>query len=325
MAEYRQDPLTGERVIVAPGRARRPDDWRESRQRAPIPHYSVDCPFCPGNEDRLLRVEREWKSGDAAGWSVRAVPNRYPAVGGIGKSLDHAGCEIHEVLVEGPDHDRDLADFSIAELSLVLSAYRDRFLELARRNGVRTVVLFRNRGGEAGASLKHPHAQIMTLPDIPPRLLALEARARAAYDDKGACPTCLIVADELQRTIRVVSEERAFLTLVPFAALGPFEQVIVPKAHRSSFADNSPGDLQDLAVALRRALLRLRNLLNDPPYNFFFESSLGDADSAPFRHWRMRLVPRLTIAGGFERMAGMSINPSRPEDDARLLRTVLTS
>jgi UDPglucose--hexose-1-phosphate uridylyltransferase len=330
MPEFRRDELTGQGVIIAPERGRRPGDWRHER-RSPLPAYSADCPFCPGNEEKLPGIEREWPAGSGPhDWTVRAVPNRYPAVGpaerdGASADADDDAAGLHEVLIEGPRHDLGLADRSPPELLLILRAYQERLARLRRRPRIQSTILFRNHGQKAGASLAHPHAQLVALTRVPTRLAALVERSRQAYERKGACPTCLQMEAERKSGLRLVAEDEASLTVVPFAAQVPFEQSIFPKNHVASFADIPAGELGALARALREALLRLRRVLDDAPYNILFDDGPVNAGPAPFLHWHVRIVPRLTVFGGFEQLSGEVINPSLPEEDAKVLRSPATS
>lgn len=321
MAEYRQDPTTGEWIIVAPERGGRPGADRSP----PAPVGAGDagkaqCPFCPGNEHLLGPIVQEWSSEGPPGWAQRAVSNLYPVAreAGDGESLN-AVQGRHEVLVESPDHTADLAAMPPGELAQVLAANQQRLCKLQQIAGVRFVSLFRNRGGTAGASLSHPHAQLIALDMLPPRIDRIDSWLAAREAGCGGCPLCEMLAKEGEGG-RMVARDEGFITLVPYAPGGPCEQMIVPRRHSASFANATEEELHELASTLGNALRRLDSALDGPPYNLLFESAPPSLVHKPYWHWHLRLAPRLTRPGGFERSAGMAIVPSLPDDDAAKLR-----
>ncbi len=332
MSEFRQDPTTGSFVIIAPERGGRPGAWFvSSRAEERLPRFDERCPFCPGHEAQLPGIVAETPSKDSPGWSTRIVPNKFPALtpGAVAPSIHDgvhetiAGKGFHELIIESPFHDADLATMEISQISDVVTTYHRRFLELSQRPEIATVVLFRNHGARSGASLAHPHAQVIALPLIPPRLQAMASWARRQSAQTGQCPTCAELARERKADERLIEETADFVALVPFAAEVPSELWLVPKRHSASFAWIRADELADLAALLRRALQRLKKAHGDPPYSFAIESAGLDADAAPHLHWRLRIAPDLVNWGGFERGSGMPINPSAPETDAALLRDSL--
>jgi len=332
MSEIRQDPTTGAFVIIAPGRGGRPGAQRAPSGADPrLPRFDALCPFCPGHEAELPGIIAETPSGDPPGWSTRVVPNKFPALtpDAVARSAQDpmhttlAGKGFHEVVIESPYHDADLATMEIAQISDVIATYHRRFCELSQRPGIKAVVLFRNHGARSGASLVHPHAQVIALPLFPPRLQAMASWSSRQGAQLEQCPTCAELARELQIGERIVEESTNFVALVPFAAEVPCEQWLVPKRHAASFGETRETELADLSALLRRALQRLRATHGDPPYSFAIESVPSGADSKPYFHWRLRIAPDLVNRGGFERGAGLPINPSAPEKDAALLRASL--
>lgn len=328
MSELRQDQTTGAHVIIAPGRSARPGGALAHRQAMPqLPRFDPHCPFCPGNEAQLPGIVAETGCSAPPGWSVRVVPNKYPALIPRPPALPatahegtSAGHGYHEVIIESPRHDADLTSMDDAQLRAVITAYHDRFCTLSARPGIASVVVFRNHGARSGASLIHAHAQAIALPVVPSQLLALHAWGAAMGKQTGACPTCAFLAREVDEKVRIVEQSTHFAALVPYAAQCPFEQWIVPKRHHASFAATSSDELGDLALVLRGSLQRLKAVHGDPPYSFAIQSAAPSATDTPFVHWRLRIVPDLIDWGGFERGAGMPINPSAPEADAERLR-----
>jgi UDPglucose--hexose-1-phosphate uridylyltransferase len=332
MSEFRQDPTTGAFVISAPERGARPGAPKTKRRVAePVPRFDERCPFCPGNEGQLAAILAETAAKDPPGWSVRVVSNKFPALvpepsapsPADAAHAVRAGFGFHEVIIESPHHDADLTTMAIPQIAGVLASYQARFSELSARPNVAAVVLFRNHGTQSGASLVHPHAQVLALPLVPPKLQALADWGARRGRETGRCPTCAELERELGVGCRIVEESRSFVALVPFAAERPCEQWLVPKRHQASFRETTEDELVDLAGLLRRAIARLDAALGDPPYNFAIESASLAAADARYAHWRLRIVPENVYSGGFERSAGMTMNPSDPAADAGLLRKSL--
>jgi len=326
MSELRQDRTTGARVIVAPQRGRRPRMRAPGERAQQRPRFDPACPFCPGNEAQLPGIVAETPAQDAPGWRLRVVPNKFPAVQPQPPPVagaDHKarpGRGVHEVIIESPWHDAEPATMSGDELNLLVGVYRERSRALLEQDGIEAAILFRNYGQRAGASLMHPHAQIIALDFVPPKLAALGDWGKRYTEDHGRCAMCEELAVERKNGTRIVDENDAFVALVPFAAEHPFELWLVPKQHQASFTALADDALGDFATLLGRALRRLRAALDDLPYNFVVDSAPKGEGAAPHLHWRLRLVPDVATWGGFELGAGLPINPSSPEDDARLLR-----
>jgi UDPglucose--hexose-1-phosphate uridylyltransferase len=330
MSELRQDRTSGRWVIIAPKRAQRPGALLRGGESAIVaperPRCDPNCPFCPGHENRLPGIVAETRIDRAPGWSVRVVPNKFPALQAdpkVESSDRHSVAEgygFHEVIIENPRHDADLVSMAGFEIEAVVSAYRDRSRQLLGQPGIEAVVLFRNHGSRGGASQPHPHAQVLALGAVPSRLAARADWSERYYRANASCPTCDEIKIERELKKRVVEDGRDFIVLVPFAAEHPCETWIVPKRHQASFSDLADPQCRELGRALRRALYRLRCARDDPPYNFVIDSAARSRLKSPCVHWRLRIAPDLATAGGFELGAGMAINPSRPEDDAALLR-----
>ncbi len=327
MSEYRQDVTTGAWVIVAPERGRRPRLWQHGggKPAGPLPPHDSTCPFCPGNEHLLPEIIEEVASDAPPGWTLRVVPNKFPAVSPAAESTTteragpvRPGYGIHEVVVETSRHDGDLTALSESDLRAVVQSYRRRYNALSESPDVGATLLFRNHGRKAGASLVHPHSQIIAVAVMPPRLTAISDWMRAQYGRRGDCVTCKMVETELAEGARVVAQTEGFVVLVPFAAASPLEMWLLPRRHQASFGRMGDAELREFAVLLQGTLRRLRAVLDDPPYNFVVESWEGVDEGVA--HWRLRIVPDLTTPGGFELGSGLAINPSRPEEDAEILR-----
>jgi UDPglucose--hexose-1-phosphate uridylyltransferase len=329
MSELRQDRVTGAWVIIAPERRNRPQRRTDlTHTPPPRPSFDPDCPFCPGNEAILPGILEDVAIDRPPGWKVRVVPNKYPAVHAdtaMGQAARRdgvimAGYGHHDVVIETPRHDADLASMADDEIETVLSAYHRHFTWLSAQPNIQRVIVFRNYGSTSGASLAHPHAQLVALAMTPPDLQSRAALARSWHDHHGRCILCDEIETERADGRRAIEETDAFTAFVPFAATCPFEVWLLPRRHQTSFAELERGELGEMGRLLRSVLCRLKGLLGDPPYNIALDSAGPAEAGSPHLHWRLRIAPSLTMPGGFELATGMAINPSSPEDDARALR-----
>ncbi|GAO03391.1 DUF4931 domain-containing protein [Anaeromyxobacter sp. PSR-1] len=329
MPDLRRDPIVGRWVIIATERARRPSDMQRA---APAPQGGL-CPFDPGNEGmtpREVYVAGRAPSAppNSPGWKVRVVPNRFPALK-IEGELDRQaegiydrmnGIGAHEVIVETPDHDRSMEDLSPAELTEVLFAFKARILDLRNDLRFKYILLFKNHGHLAGASLEHAHSQLIALPVVPRQVIEEIEGARRHHDLKERCIFCDIVGQERKQRVRLVLENDEFVVFAPWAPRSPFETWIVPKRHQSNYEAEPKERLALCAEALGSTLRRLGGALGKPAYNFMVHSNpLRDAQS-PSYHWHIEVMPALTQVAGFEWGSGFHINPVPPEEAAEFLR-----
>ena len=332
MSELRQDRTTGRWVIIAPKRGLRPGDqpldMRGAIARPRRESFDLNCPFCPGHESWLPGIIAEMSSAAPLHWRVRVVPNKYPALRSDAEFKPdrqgeaRAGYGYHEVIIESPQHDADLVSMTDAEIEAVVSAYRNRASALLDQPGIEAVVLFRNHGSRGGASLAHPHSQVLAIGMLPPLVDLLATWGQLYHSTHRRCPTCDEVAIECDKEIRVVERTENFVALVPFAAEHPCEVWILPLRHQASFVDIDDAGIGEFARLLRRTLARIRHAHDDPAYNFVIDSAGRRHRHSSFVHWRLRIAPDLATWGGFELGAGMAINPSSPNQDAAILRAV---
>ena len=331
MSELRRDPTTDAWVIIAPERGRRPRQGPPQLKKPTVHALPFDprCPFCPGNESQLPAIIAEMPSAHTPGWRTRVVPNKFPAVSqGVTctkqKSALYqtaAGRGNHEVVIESPRHDHDLTTMSEGHVRDVLATCRSRYEALMADRAAASVIVFRNRGKIAGASSPHPHAQLIALDTIAPLMQARQATMLSYYQKENRCVLCDIITHERDNGSRVVNEDGAFLTIVPFAAHTPCEMWLLPKHHQADFGDLPDNEVELLAIALRDALARLSAALDDPAYNYVIDSAAKGASGIPALHWYLRILPQVTAPAGFELGSGLAINPSLPEEDAAMLRS----
>jgi UDPglucose--hexose-1-phosphate uridylyltransferase len=333
MPELRRDPIVGRWVIIATERAKRPTDVPRNTEGLP-PGL---CPFCPGHEDmtpREVYVAGRPPSGapNGPGWKVRVVPNRYPALMIEGELEREAngiydrmnGIGAHEVIIETPDHAKDLGGLGDAEVTEVLFALKARVIDLRNDLRFRYILLFKNHGTAAGATLEHAHSQLIALPVTPRHVQEEIEGARRHFEHRERCIFCDIVNQERKERTRVVHENEEFLAFAPWAPRSPFETWIVPKRHESNFEMEPKERLGYCAQALRSTLRRLGAALGNPPYNFIVHSNPLRDPSSPSYHWHIEVMPALTHLAGFEWGSGFYINPVPPEEAAEFLRLVVT-
>ena len=332
MPELRKDPVVGRWVIISTERSLRPTSFTPGHPT----RATSFCPFCPGNEDKTPPEVFAFRSGsdgpNSPGWKVRVIPNKFPALQ-IEGTLDRRGEGLydkmngvgaHEVVIEGPIHDQDLADMPVDHIQQVLIAYRERVLDLHRDRRFRYVLIFKNHGAEAGATLEHTHTQLIATPIIPKNIQEELEGSRRYFELKERCVFCDIVQQETGENNgrRVVAMSERYVTLEPYAPRFPFETWIMPRNHVDSFQLVDPDEFRDLASILKDTLQRLNRALDRPPYNFVFHTAPVSEGELEHYHWHLEIMPKLTRVAGFEIGSGFYINPTPPEDAAQYLREI---
>lgn len=329
MPELRKDPITGRWVIISTDRAKRPTDFiRESVQI----QGKGFCPFCYGNESKtppeILVYGRNGGAPNTPGWTVRVVPNKFPALG-IEGDLDRQGEGLfdrmngvgaHEVIVETPDHASTLATLSEKSIEDVLWAFRDRMLDLKNDKRFRYVLIFKNHGEAAGASLEHTHSQLIALPIVPKRVREEVDSAKEYYEEKERCIFCDMIRQEVDTGVRVITDNENFISLAPYAPRFPFETWLLPKQHGSAFENSQSPVFSDLARILKDSLMRMDGVLDRPAYNLMLHTSPVGEETNDYYHWHVEIIPKLTKVAGFEWGTGFYICPTPPEESARFLR-----
>ena len=321
MSQLRLNPLTGRWVTVATDRAARPGEL--TSRRLPVEaEPGRPCPFCPGNEEATPPALETY--GPSGTWLVRVVPNLYPAFDGdepmtvtnLGPVFTQARASgIHEVLVLSPEHAGGWATLSDKQAGLVMAALRDRFEEHARHSSVRYTQAIVNHGREAGASLEHPHGQLLGMPFVPGEL-ADELAAFVRFE--GSCLLCTAVEAEMSAGHRVVVADDRAVAVCPFWSGSPYEMLVVPLAHGAHLAQSAPGDVVAVGRAIRDALALLTDVVGDVAYNIVFHTAPHHAEGA--FHWHVHVLPRVTSIAGFEQGTGVMINIVAPEQAAQELR-----
>ena len=329
MPELRRDPIHGRWVIISTERSRRPSDFTPEERR-PIGGF---CPLCEGNEDRtppeVLAFRDNGTPPNSPGWMLRVVPNKFPALRiegelnreGEGIYDKMNGIGAHEVVIETPRHYETLATLPLKAVENVLWAYRERIIDLRRDERLRYVLVFKNHGVAAGASLEHSHSQIIALPIIPTTVREEIEGSKNYFSYKDRCVFCDIIRQEPQQRHRVITENSSFVSIAPFASRFPFETWILPKIHHPSFEHTGSSLFQQAAQILSDTLQRLNQVLDDPPYNYIIHTSSMEQDQ-DYYHWHVEIMPKLTKVAGFEWGTGFYINPTLPEEAAEYMREV---
>jgi len=268
MAKFVPDIKTQRWIVISPTRQARPDEHKDKTKQV--------CPFCEGNESmtppELMRLGDGEK--DKPGWKIRVVPNKFPIT------------DIHEVIIHSPDHTKDIEDFDNAQVQMLLSIYRSRY-QAHVDDG--QVMIFCNHGEHAGASLSHPHSQLVVIP----RQINLDALVR-------------------EPVMNVVEDNDFFVTYCPDFSQWPYEVWIAPKAENTAFGDVNEKALKDLAAILKRALKKLY-VKHSTPYNFYIHHA---------KNWFIRIIPRLVHRAGFELGTGLSVNVVDPAEAAKELKEI---
>jgi len=330
LAEFRKDPLTGQTVIVAPERSRRPHAFAQESDG----DADERCPFCETHEDEtppeVFALRKEGTAANTPGWFVRVVPNKFPALQSPGQTpvlgaeqplkRGDAAIGVHEAIIESPRHVTSLAALSESEIAQVLAVYRHRLLDLRRDASIRYALIFKNEGRLAGASMPHVHSQLMALRRIPRLARRALRQASRHYEREGRCLACDLIRNELAAAERLIHENDGFVVVANDAGRFPYESRILPKTHRAEFELTAPEQLLELAATLRRLLRALDGVVKDAAYNLTLHTAPPGTPCQAWYHWYLDLIPRLTRIAGFEFASGWHVNTVAPEQAAQQLR-----
>jgi UDPglucose--hexose-1-phosphate uridylyltransferase len=329
MSELRKDPITGRWVIISTERRKRATDFRLE----PAHQFVEDaCPFCEGHEEmtprELLAFGRNGSGPDQPGWSLRVVPNQSPVLRVEG-TLDRTGEGLfdkmngtgaHEVIIETPRHAESLATLSEDAVEQVFWACRERVLDLKRDRRFRYMIIFKNHGAAAGASLEHSHTQLIALPIVPRDVRDEVDGARAHYEAKERCVFCDILRQDMADGRRLIAENADMAALAPYAPRFPFETWILPRRHQALFEEAPRHEYRSLARLLGDLLRRMNKALKTPPYNLLIHNAPVVEPAGEYYHWHVEIMPKLTKVAGFEWATGFYLNPTAPEEAAQVLR-----
>ncbi len=328
MSEFRQNPITKQWVLIAPKRAMRPDEYKTHSVMSGVPEFDSSCAFCPGNEPLNMELYRTPVKGD---WQVRIVENKFHA---LDKTtvyrrkdfyVSRSGHGNHEVVITRR-HNEPVALQSASTIELSLAVFVERYKAIIEDENVAYVQIFHNHGRDAGASLIHPHYQIMATPLIPPHVHSEVSGCFHYYRLNKTCIYCDIIKEEILVKDRLVHETEHFVVISAYASRKPFETWILPKKHGARFEDITAEERKNLAFVLKTVLGQLYTKLADPPLNFYFHTmpvarSQHTMHEEGSYHWHLTVFPRITIWAGFEYATGIPVNPVPPEQTAEFLRS----
>lgn len=323
MPELRKDPVIGRWVIMAHKRGFSPSAMKKAESGGDA---SFD-PFAPGNEfytpPEVMAFRPQGSKPNSPGWWIRVVPNKFPILEPVGEAAGRGegiydkivGIGRHEIVIETPERGTAMADLPQKQLEEIIWAWRERTRVLAGDARFEYVLIYKNHGESAGASIEHPHSQIIALPIIPKRVQEEIEGARVYHQWKRRCVFCDIVYQELNDNKRLLVNSDHFLAFHPYASRFPFEICITPKEHRCQLIDIAEHEVRDLAKNLGQTLKMLKTALNDPPYSFVIHTApVRDADCRGHYHWHIEIIPKLSHIAGFEWGTGFYVNPIPPEN-----------
>lgn len=333
-SELRFDIASKDWVIIATGRARRPETFRkEKRRKDELPKSR--CPFCKiGKKEKPVLIfsdgEKISDGGFDKDWTTIVLPNKYPAFipsprleesreGPFYAKMNAAG--FHEVVITR-DHRKSLGQFDLGQVKEVFDVYQERYLSLMCKDFVNHISIFHNHGAEAGASISHPHSQIITTPLLDIDLHKALSNSGRYYKENKKCVYCEMNKWELKVRKRIVFENKDFIALCPFASKSAFEIIVSPKKHLPYFEKVTEKEKWGLAEAFRAALSMLYKGLSDPAYNFYLHSAPCDGKKHPHYHWHWTILPKTSTWAGFEIGTRMEISTIEPEKAAEYLKKI---
>jgi len=334
-SELRLDLASGDWVVIATGRARRPETFKKEKKERKRTGKK-NCPFCKINTQEvpsLVSVEGElfyfqkWQEVPK-NWTVIVIPNKYPAFlpykkldkkteGGLYQKINAAG--FHEVVVTR-DHNKQMAQFSVKKIKEVFDVYQRRYLDLMDKKFVNYISIFHNQGPKAGASIVHPHSQIITTPLVDVDLKGALLKSENYFRKHKECIYCKMNKWEKKVKKRIVFENNDFLVVCPFASKTAFQVIVSPKKHSAYFEEIDDKEKWSLAEAFQSALRKIYNALNDPDYNFYLHTAPCDDKKYDHYHWHWTILPKTGTWAGFEIGTRMEISTIEPEKAAAYLR-----
>lgn len=326
MPQLRQNIITGEWVVVAPERAKRPQDFIIPKS---VKVSNTDnCPFCVGSEG----YKNNEKVRKASTENIYVIENRYPAFiedeskktvrsfypeNGFYRARASVG--DHEVVVLR-DHDKPLVKISKEIATELFGVLQDRYIWMKEHEKVASIMPIYNNGAEAGASIEHPHAQIFASGIVSNTVGKEMEGAENYFGINGSCIFCDMISHELREKVRVVYENEEYVAFAFYASRFPFEMWIFPKKHQSQFEETSKKELSMFADAVMESLYKLDKTLDNPPFNFYIHTLPTISENCASYHWHLEIVPRVSNFGGFELGSGVVINVMSPEEAANYLR-----
>ena len=322
ISELRQDPVSGDWVIISSGRSKRPDSFIKNKnlhEETPVNLCPFEDPKSHGNE-----IVKNYSSG------IKVVNNKFPIISGsvcnsekrVGPYLVKDSAGYHEVVIF-KDHKKSIAELDSENVFQIVSTYHDRYNNLKYKECANYILIIHNHGREAGASVSHPHSQILAIPFVPADIGRSLSGAAIYKTERKRCVHCDTIEWELKEQKRIIYENDNFVAMVPYVPRFSYEVRIFPKKHQSFFEEINTSELKGLAEALRISLVKIFHGLNNPPYNFFIHTPPTDAEhDYNFYHWHLEINPRIAVWGGFELGTGSEVIDTDPDEAAEYLRNI---
>lgn len=322
MSQIRKDILTGQWVIFAANRHKKPYAFKH--MHTVLDNMESDCPFCPGNETETPKTKFCTKKDGK--WCIRVFDNMYPAID-IDKYekdedsfyISKSGRGVHELIVDTPDHKIQTSQLSTDEFADVVKVMKERLINARDTEGVEYVQIFKNNGPMAGASISHSHWQVMGIPFVPEEQEKYSESFSKYKRENNHCLMCDIIKHEREKKIRIVDETEKFIALSPYASRVSFEIWVVPKKHMSSLAELKEEDMLDFAEIFLKMLNKVDKLRAGVCYNIGFEDETSKSEKG-VHHWYVKIMPRISAMAGFEYSTYGYINPVLPEAATKRLR-----
>lgn len=324
-SQLRQDLVSGDWIVIAPGRLDRPQQFIKKTARRKI-SPKASCPF--ENPQKTGHGEPILMYGDGA-WDLQFVENKYPAFvhknycSVITKDGPYSVTDTgghHELLITR-DHGRNLSQLSKNQARQILEAFRDRYLMLSSDKCIAYISMFQNWGPSAGASIYHPHYQFIAAPIVPPDVMHSLRGSIRYFKDHKKCVHCVMIDWERKYERRIIYENAGAIAFTPFVSKNAFEVRIFPKRHLPYFENTLDTEMDYVSDALQNSLRKIRKNLHDPDYNFFIHTaSVKDKKTHAQYHWHIEIIPKISQKAGFELGTGIEINSVDPDDAAKLLK-----
>lgn len=325
MPQFRKDPVSGEWIIMAPERAKRPENFKKKRVRP-----TGDLKSCPfedlkktGNWPPILQFPEK---GD---WRMVVVANKYPALEhknecpvavSTGPYESMEGVGYHELLITR-DHRKDFGGLPPQDALQVFKMFAKRYAGIDKDSCMAYLSIFGNWGPASGASIAHPHYQMMALPIVPPIVMRSYEGSEKYFKKYKRCIHCELVDFERKAKVRVVDENSSAIAIAPFVSYSPYEVKIFPKGHATCFEHSTDYTWKGVAELLQGVIRKMKRKLNDPDYNFYIHTGpLKNQSRYKHYHWHIEISPRVTLAAGFEFATGIDVNVVSPEMTAKILR-----
>lgn len=337
VSELRQDLISKEWVVIATGRSKRPGAFARGKREKfeqPISECPFEDPQASGNGEPLLiyysdkRKRVKGAKKIIKEWSLQVIGNKYPIFGpgdcsetfkeGPYTLMDGSG--FHEVIITR-DHEKHIALLPLKKVEEIIKAYQERYLNLMEHKCVNYISIFYNHGKESGASLSHPHSQLIAIPILPSDIKRSLRGAKQHYEDHKRCAHCAMLKWEKEEK-RVIFQNEYFIVYAPFVPRVSFELRVYPRKHQPNFEKIKPNEIKYLAEALKTALYKLNKGLKDPAYNFFFHTAPCDGKDYSYYHWHIEILPRTNIWAGIELGTGIEVSSIEPEQVAKFLRKI---